>query len=68
MDGRPRLLFAVAETRVPATNNLNEQSAQPQGGALRRWVLSWPAATEPSLAVKAIVVVKVALGRSSRSD
>jgi hypothetical protein len=27
----------------------------------RRWVVSWPAATELSLAVKAIVVVKVAL-------
>jgi Tol biopolymer transport system component len=26
-----------------------------------RWVVSWPAATEPSLAVKSIVVVKVAL-------
>ncbi len=25
------------------------------------WVVSWPAATEPSLAVKSIVVVKVAL-------
>jgi hypothetical protein len=26
-----------------------------------RWVVSWPAATEPSLAVKSIVVVKIAL-------
>jgi hypothetical protein len=26
-----------------------------------RWVVSWPAATEPSLTVKSIVVVKVAL-------
>jgi hypothetical protein len=28
---------------------------------LGTWVASWPAATEPSLAVKSIVVVKVAL-------
>jgi len=26
-----------------------------------RWVVPWPTATEPSLAVKSIVVVKVAL-------
>ena len=26
-----------------------------------RWLVSWPAATEPSLAVKSIVVVKAAL-------